>query len=1130
MRKFLFFTTMLVLGIGLGSNDAALAERGVNPFTATATNYADRNSPQAIANLAQRLASMVTPTDADLHMFDTDMQAKHPAEALRDFKAELLGRLRYINPNSKVLVQWTASPLLPGPWDADPARRAAIMKQADALLHGTIIDQDEQIDIGPPGTVNWQGPKGGVTDRRSFPWHVAAFDPLISAYVFTGERKYLDIWSSYADDWAINQTEGMATLKPELVGDVQSAGSNRMLAMVRALHYIAATPGGAEALPSATLARVLLRMIGNELPTTFAYYQACPQNWTLGAAPQFAAVGLYLKEFRFSGEFRRLARRMLETWNTTQNLPDGSENQRDLGYNSMYVEQSALFRSLFEEHGGNPKWMTPDWRHGLDTNMLQRSRFLLHNLTQNGEQPAAVRADKRNRAIMLFPMVSQHTPFVLHEPTIQRLINVYFPAKSVSTPSTWQMSKKPQPDYRSEWFPYGGYYLLRNGWKQSDALLTMVSSSTRGKEFVISTDNNIVTLRDFGQDLLATTKVSAYDYNNAPIQVDGKNEYFTAGIPSWGHRGYLTSVRHQLPPPWHWLSSTHFDVAEGKYSGPFGDRPKEINPIDGNLDQEITWVKSSVRASQDAIRDVRTQRWVESLQDEGLYIITDRVDSPRPHRYSQLWPLPIGPSNYPVFKDSCIVIDQQAQTVKTQCAGVANLSIYHFGQPVTFSKSVRHTTGHYRLYDLSVVQGDWSNHGEQSLLVTVLAPRRTAADNNIASIQVSSAGPNVSGFSAHLKDGTRVEYLAASGSAELLKIGNITAKASSLLVEIPETGVTRGVALNCQGLSIDGQPQQVEAGYFEFAVQDEKLQVVHRIYRPIVPVKILPANTTGFIGSESISMSSPTPDVEIHYTLDGTSPTTASPLYTKPFTISMSTVVTARAMRPGVAHIPETQDGTLVSNTTQVKFTKLVLSPAKPVAGLLRPGLRYTFYLGSWQDVALFPYLLKPTASGAVPALFDLRARHGDGPYAFQYTGYLDVPADGVYTFYAPPELVATTIMPGYVLRFEIDGHRWYPSTQRHAFGSWAIALQKGPHPVTIYWGDYRTPGLANKLNDPGLKAKYIWDGTRPSLLVSGPASTTPVSIPPSWWKRDKPLISPGKIDSSMQKLQSSHNLPFLGE
>lgn len=68
---------------------------------------------------------------------------------------------------------------------------------------------------------------------------------------------------------------------------------------------------------------------------------------------------------------------------------------------------------------------------------------------------------------------------------------------------------------------------------------------------------------------------------------------------------------------------------------------------------------------------------------------------------------------------------------------------------------------------------------------------------------------------------------------------------------------------------------------------------------PIVDTPTLTPNGGNFFTSQNVSMSTTTPNAQIRYTLNGTTPTASSTLYTNPVPINSNTTVKARAFRTG---------------------------------------------------------------------------------------------------------------------------------------------------------------------------------------------------------------------------------------
>jgi hypothetical protein len=167
---------------------------------------------------------------------------------------------------------------------------------------------------------------------------------------------------------------------------------------------------------------------------------------------------------------------------------------------------------------------------------------------------------------------------------------------------------------------------------------------------------------------------------------------------------------------------------------------------------------------------------------------------------------------------------------------------------------------------------------------------------------------------------------------------------------------------------------------------------------------------------------------------------------------------------------------------------------------------------------------IAPLDKGSVPSLFDMTKIPAEnrpigskpGPrartYAFRYTGYLQVPEDGVYTIHAPREFVHPDTIAGYELQVYL-GHGltpdangpkreeapsfWYPSTRLQGFGSWSVPLKKGAHEFKVVYIDFRTDG-PKALNVVANVRDCVWSGEQPDLRISGPGIEKQ-PIPPAW-------------------------------
>jgi len=193
----------------------------------------------------------------------------------------------------------------------------------------------------------------------------------------------------------------------------------------------------------------------------------------------------------------------------------------------------------------------------------------------------------------------------------------------------------------------------------------------------------------------------------------------------------------------------------------------------------------------------------------------------------------------------------------------------------------------------------------------------------------------------------------------------------------------------------------------------------------------------------------------IYYTLDGSQPDKESVKYTGPITINKSAVLKVRSFAP---------DGRK-SQVVSAEFKKTALNKAVKT-GKLKKGLRYQSFEGQWEKL---PDLiqLKPVKSGVV-SVMDLSQSPREHEYCLLFEGYIKVPEDGVYTFFAESDDGSNIF---------IDGQQIVLNDGLHAvleIGG-QIGLQKGYHSISVQFfensGDYH---LKVSVAGPDLKKQVI--------------------------------------------------------
>ena len=219
---------------------------------------------------------------------------------------------------------------------------------------------------------------------------------------------------------------------------------------------------------------------------------------------------------------------------------------------------------------------------------------------------------------------------------------------------------------------------------------------------------------------------------------------------------------------------------------------------------------------------------------------------------------------------------------------------------------------------------------------------------------------------------------------------------------------------------------------------------------PLVSTPYVIGNTSLFEKETTLTLGSRTEGATLRYTLDGSDPTEASPLYEMPFTIKESLPVKARAFREGFQPSP----------VLSVQASKALYREASRIIGRVYNGCRYTYHLGNFSQSADVK-ASRPVSAGIMTAP-SIQDAPDEDHFGYIFTGYLDVPEDGIWDFGLLSD-------DGAVL--DIDGSRVVDNDGSHSavatFGR--IPLKKGMHPYRIiYLEDYEGEELAWFWRAPG--------------------------------------------------------------
>lgn len=200
----------------------------------------------------------------------------------------------------------------------------------------------------------------------------------------------------------------------------------------------------------------------------------------------------------------------------------------------------------------------------------------------------------------------------------------------------------------------------------------------------------------------------------------------------------------------------------------------------------------------------------------------------------------------------------------------------------------------------------------------------------------------------------------------------------------------------------------------------------HWIYDTAIPSPFIKSDKNG-----TIELACNEKEAQIRYTLDGSNPDTLAKIYDKPLQVSKTTLLRMQAFKEGK---PE-------SSLVSEYIGNDILQEAKEITKSVLPGLKYKYFEG---EIARTSVIEKLTVKrlGICPTPNIKKAENAEN-FAFTFTGLIEIPKDGKYTFYLNSNDGSILKLDEYLL-IENDGP--HGAFEKEA----PVTLQKGFHSIEI--------------------------------------------------------------------------------
>lgn len=214
-----------------------------------------------------------------------------------------------------------------------------------------------------------------------------------------------------------------------------------------------------------------------------------------------------------------------------------------------------------------------------------------------------------------------------------------------------------------------------------------------------------------------------------------------------------------------------------------------------------------------------------------------------------------------------------------------------------------------------------------------------------------------------------------------------------------------------------------------------------------------------FTEPTTVTIASDMADAEIHFTLDGTTPTRTSPRYAGPLTIDRSTRLRAIAWRGDVQSLR-------AASRDLLRFDPTTFKPAVQFFRAPDAGVRMQLRRGGFRNVP--EMRASPLVEERIVETLGLPKDRPADQFGLTFDGFINAPTDGVYTFSLRSDDGSLLRLHDEILIDRDDGASWEWSQGR-------VPLAAGWHPIRLeYFEISGEERLQLRWSGPGFREENI--------------------------------------------------------
>ncbi len=631
-----------------------------------------------------------------------------------------------------------------------PEVKAVNLDEADDICRGRLLircHMQETYDF--KGRIDWEAIPFDDIEANVWLNSHPDLETLVRAFVFSGNRKYLEHFFKLLSDWI--DSSPVTDFDAELLQWRTLEAGKRPGRWGRLILRLIDEPELDDDLLMTWMASLL------EHALYLMAHQTSGGNWRQVEGSGLAIAALLCGELAAADRWFRVAVARLEDENARAFLPDGFQAECSTLYHCFPLRNILDVMLMWKAVRGE---VPQEWRHNLEGWM---------------EVPAFM-----SRPDFTLPQLGDGDP---------RLVNV----RGVVAPAIQLLesddlrfvasrgAKLPAPKRTSVAFPHAGYYVMRSGWGKDDQQLVFDAGF-----FGIGHQHE----DKLNFDLYAAGRPQIVDSGIYQYSDDGWERYFRG---SRGHnsvtidgleqnRGLCRPKEQRPDPRTRWITEAEYDFAEGCYTDGFARRSAGLWSGRGKIERDMPTLDRSL-IHRRRIFYVKGEYWIlhDAVLGAGLHRLEQRF---------HLAPVITEPGSAPV-PGKVSVCDLN---VRSANGGLGNIGIVRAPRPgmevSTFCGQVEPEVAGWTALDGRNESHEivFAERAELPLGLSVVLWPQERGEQRLPSVEEEPLGPGRTALRIALPDGGHDIFLMSEGQTESLAAFGLEAEAEAVHLRVSASG------------------------------------------------------------------------------------------------------------------------------------------------------------------------------------------------------------------------------------------------------------------------------------------------------------------------------------------------------